>query len=706
MLSSLIIATPTNQARAVTPSVEEVAVDALNSDGLGEAGAKAASAPAPAIIPDGTGAGTVTPVTPTAQVVNTSATVQATSTGQPTGPANAGQPASTGHATQTKDGVPITSISAAVPVPSENPSVVGVTFRALGGGHIEVRTKSGDSWSDWQRLGEELGEPGEKTPGTWPYTVAGVSHVQVRVLGGTDVGATLVVIDPKRAPHDPIAVRHNQPLPPVLGPAGSAGSGSAGSGSGKSPRSVPGLGAASGSAGASPVQPGAGTDSSAGTSVPSTAAGAGGVAGATTSAKLDLPDDAVLAHNVSVKQAVGKPHIATRKEWGADEDMRDGKPQYASSVQAAIVHHTTGTNNYQPDDVPAILRGIYAFHTKTRGWADIGYNVLVDKFGRLWQGRAGDIDRAVVGAHAQGYNTGTFGISVMGNFEKQKANGSIIAAVSHAIAWKLGAIGAREKAYIGGRRFNVISGHRNVGCTCCPGSALYSQLNDIRDTVASYQAGTAQAGADQASGVGGSGGQAGGSGGQAGHVQVAKDFAAVWGRNKQALGGPTGEQKQLAHGSYQAFEHGAIHFSVASGAHATWGDIWVYWRNEGFERGHMGYPVGDPVVKGKRTEQDFQGAHVVFVAGQGVEEFAPRGGAGSGAGSNSGGISGGVNQSSAYVAQTQVATASDSTVGADSTGGNANRSAVNVGFIVGLPQNLYARPDSFAAQTMAGSSCG
>ena len=67
--------------------------------------------------------------------------------------------------------------------------------------------------------------------------------------------------------------------------------------------------------------------------------------------------------------------------------------------------------------MPALLRGIYAYHVEGRGWRDIGYNFLVDRFGRIWEGRYGGVDKAVVGAHTLGYNEVAFAMSAIGNFD-------------------------------------------------------------------------------------------------------------------------------------------------------------------------------------------------------------------------------------------------------------------------------------------------
>ena len=69
-----------------------------------------------------------------------------------------------------------------------------------------------------------------------------------------------------------------------------------------------------------------------------------------------------------------------------------------------------------PAQAAAILRGIEVYHVKSNGWNDIGYNFLVDRYGTVYEGRAGGVDRNVIGAHALGFNTGSVGVAVMGTF--------------------------------------------------------------------------------------------------------------------------------------------------------------------------------------------------------------------------------------------------------------------------------------------------
>ena len=69
-----------------------------------------------------------------------------------------------------------------------------------------------------------------------------------------------------------------------------------------------------------------------------------------------------------------------------------------------------------------MMRSIYAYHTQTRGWGDIGYNFIVDKFGRIFEGRYGGLTSTVIGAHAGGFNTDTFGVSMLGNYDRGRTS--------------------------------------------------------------------------------------------------------------------------------------------------------------------------------------------------------------------------------------------------------------------------------------------
>jgi hypothetical protein len=196
-----------------------------------------------------------------------------------------------------------------------------------------------------------------------------------------------------------------------------------------------------------------------------------------------------------------QPSILTRADWGADESIRRGSPSYNATVKVGFVHHTDTANGYAMSEVPAMLRSIYAYHVKSNGWSDIGYNYLVDRFGRVWEGRYGGITRAVVGAHTGGFNTDSFGTSLLGNYTTEVPSAAMLTSLEQLFAWKLGAYyrepngtatlrsaGGGTSKYPAGtyHEFDVVSGHRDAGNTSCPGNATYARMGQIRSAISTY----------------------------------------------------------------------------------------------------------------------------------------------------------------------------------------------------------------------------
>jgi flagellar hook assembly protein FlgD len=189
------------------------------------------------------------------------------------------------------------------------------------------------------------------------------------------------------------------------------------------------------------------------------------------------------------------PAIVTRAQWGADESLRSGTPDYAP-VKMAFVHHTAGGNDYTRAEAAAVVRGAYYYHTKSLHWSDIGYNFLIDRFGTIYEGRYGGISKGVIGAQVLGFNTGSTGVSLMGNYVDKAPPSAAIASLKKLLAWKLDVhhvdplgtatlvCGYGQKFATGEHvRFNAISGHRDANFTACPGR-VYGLLPAIRTAVA------------------------------------------------------------------------------------------------------------------------------------------------------------------------------------------------------------------------------
>jgi len=189
----------------------------------------------------------------------------------------------------------------------------------------------------------------------------------------------------------------------------------------------------------------------------------------------------------------------TRKQWGADDPVNGCRPRTApvmGRVKAAVVHHTVTSNDYTEADGPAIVLAICRYHKQANGWNDIGYNALVDRYGNIYVGRAGGLNKAVVGAQAQGFNAQTTGVAALGTYTQALMPIATVHAIARFLAWKLplsglDATGHSAVVSAGGdltpypagthMRIRRVVGHQRLDSTACPGAGAKSQLPKIRE---------------------------------------------------------------------------------------------------------------------------------------------------------------------------------------------------------------------------------
>lgn len=348
------------------------------------------------------------------------------------------------------------------PTPVEGFATVGVTWKAgteLAEDDIavQVRTKTGQTWSEWtdaayhDEHGPDTGTDEAahaNRPGTDAVIVGDVDEVQMRAEtadGQAPADLKLAVIDPGVTP----VKKETAAIDTAKLPA---------------------------------------SDRDATSSAPvSSTAGLGG-----TSEAAALGDGAAADLDPVAMKISPKPYIFSRAQWGANENLRDKSSLRYGTVKTGFIHHTVNANNYTEAQVPALLRGIYAYHTQSRGWSDIGYNYLVDRFGRIWEGRYGGVDRAVVGAHTLGFNEYAFAMSAIGNFDTAQPPQVVLDAYAKLFAWKLSLYNIRADAtrlYVKDRYLQAINGHRDVGKTACPGKYLYAKIPSVRAAAQAIQNG-------------------------------------------------------------------------------------------------------------------------------------------------------------------------------------------------------------------------
>ncbi|MBU9767176.1 cold-shock protein [Mycobacterium sp. TNTM28] len=299
------------------------------------------------------------------------------------------------------------------------------------------------------------------------------------------------------------------------------------------------------------------------------------------------------------------PTIISRAQWGADESMRCGNTVYDRGIRAGIVHHTAGSNDYAPEDSAGIIRSIYEYHTRELGWCDIAYNAMVDKYGQVFEGRAGGMDKPVEGSHTGGFNIDTWGVAMLGDFDVVPPTPIQLRNTGRLLGWRLGLDhidphGTVALTSAGGSFTHFPRGatptlptiftHRDVGITDCPGNAAYALMDRIRDIAARFNRPPGPEDlADQMRG------------------------GAIYNR-WQGLGGATGllgnptspETPGKGGSRYARFERGAVYWSAESGAQPVTGAIYEAWGTLGFERGVLGLPTSAEIPEPQWVVQNFQ----------------------------------------------------------------------------------------------------
>jgi hypothetical protein len=155
--------------------------------------------------------------------------------------------------------------------------------------------------------------------------------------------------------------------------------------------------------------------------------------------------------------------IVSRASWGA----RPPKSRVTGdTVRETFLHHTAGSGSGA-----AYMRSIQNHHMDAQGWADIAYNFVIDPKtltvyeGRGWGVRPGS---------QKSYNTGTWSVCVMGNFQTQTPTQGLLETIAGLI---------RFGHELGRLPLVLTGGHRDAPgqSTSCPGSRLHSRIPDIRN---------------------------------------------------------------------------------------------------------------------------------------------------------------------------------------------------------------------------------
>jgi uncharacterized protein with LGFP repeats len=297
------------------------------------------------------------------------------------------------------------------------------------------------------------------------------------------------------------------------------------------------------------------------------------------------------------------PAIISRAEWGANESLRCGTPQYDNGIRAAVVHHTAGSNDYSPLESAGIVKAIYTYHSKTLGWCDIAYNALVDRYGQVFEGSAGGLTKAVQGFHTGGFNRNTWGVAMIGNFDDVPPTPIQLRNVGRLLGWRLGMDGVDPKGTValesaGGHYTTFPAGaianlptiftHRDVGNTDCPGNAAYALMDEIRDVASHFNDPPEELIKALQGGA------------------IYEHWQAMGGMNS-FLGAPTSpEDNAEGDARYVTFAKGAMYWSPVTGTQPITGAIYDAWASQSYERGPLGLPTSAEIPEPLQITQNFQ----------------------------------------------------------------------------------------------------
>ncbi|MEV7972694.1 N-acetylmuramoyl-L-alanine amidase [Cellulomonas sp. NPDC089187] len=443
LTATLLAAVPGTTPARAAPGTEEPSVTELDLDGVEPA--DLAALPDPATVPTEEGAQAPEPSAERVAEPQTTADPTAEPTAAPS-PTPVPEPSA---APDVNPDVLTTELD------TDDFSVLGVTWdrtEGLDGVQIRYRVRIDGEWTDWSGLessdigpddGTDDADTSGARDGTDPIVAVGADGVQIwaQAESGTVTGLKAVLIDPGSDPAD----------------------------------------------------------------VGATVDGTGSTTASTAGASDAVFQNLGTASDTGTLRtaALAQPGIISRAGWGADESLRGCTPDYSRSVVSAAVHHTASANGYSAAAVPGIIRGFYTYHTRPeaaggRGWCDIGYNFLVDQYGRIFEGRAGGVTSTVVGVHTGGFNSRTIGVAAIGDYSSYGPSGALAESISQLIAWKFAVhriqantnvtmtSGGGASKYPAGTvvTFPTIYAHRDAAFTSCPGQALYNLLPDIRNRVA------------------------------------------------------------------------------------------------------------------------------------------------------------------------------------------------------------------------------
>jgi hypothetical protein len=185
--------------------------------------------------------------------------------------------------------------------------------------------------------------------------------------------------------------------------------------------------------------------------------------------------------------------IAPRSSWAGSS-----RPPLAfipdEDARFLLVHHTATTNNYAVESVAERIRSSYDYHTSSaKRWPDVCYHLMVDRFGGVWEARAGSLDRPVVGDATGGNQGFSQLVCLIGDFTSVLPTPAAVASLRRVLAWlaqrsniattpgsTIRFVSRGSNRWPAGATVDTptITGHRTMSLTGCPGDRFFPHVRD------------------------------------------------------------------------------------------------------------------------------------------------------------------------------------------------------------------------------------
>jgi N-acetylmuramoyl-L-alanine amidase len=163
-------------------------------------------------------------------------------------------------------------------------------------------------------------------------------------------------------------------------------------------------------------------------------------------------------------------NLIRRRQWQAQPPTE----AYVKHIPKRFtIHHTAA---HYPQTIEESLKEIIFiqdYHQNAKEWIDIGYHLIIDPLGNVFEGRPID----AIGAHVKNENTSNIGISLMGYYHPPVSDTPTVKTFESFIA-----VGKYLKDTYS-IKISSVYAHRELGATDCPGDLIYKKFPDLKKAI-------------------------------------------------------------------------------------------------------------------------------------------------------------------------------------------------------------------------------